>query len=92
MKKRDFHNVLEFSPELKKNLGLSITLEDIRYYFCVSCLVLGCCGLPTAVIILCLTEVVPLEGQHLYIVYSVTYVTLAFFGLRFYIPRLRGLT
>ena len=67
-----------------------MTLENIRYHLSVTCLVLGCCGLPAGVVVWCITEIVPLEGKYLYIAYSVTYVTLVFFGLRFYIPRLRG--
>ncbi|MNO05940.1 hypothetical protein D3C81_2275180 [compost metagenome] len=65
-------------------------LENIRYHCSVTCLVLGCCGLPTGAIVWCITEIVPLEGKLLNIAYLVTYVTLVFLGLRFYIPRLRG--
>ncbi len=67
-----------------------MTLENIRYYFSVTCLVLGCSGLPAAVVVWCITEVIPLEGKHLYIAYLTTYAIIVFFGLRFYIPRLRG--
>ncbi len=67
-----------------------MTLENIRYHISVTLLVLGCCGLPTGAIVWCLTEIVPLQGTHLNIAYAVTYVTLVFFGLRFYLPRMRG--
>jgi hypothetical protein len=65
-------------------------LENIRYYFSVTCLVLGCSGLPTGIVVWGITEIVPLEGRSLDIAYLVTYVVLVFFGLRFYIPRMRG--
>lgn len=68
----------------------SMTFENIRYYLSVTCLVLGCSGLPTGAIVWCITEIVPLEGKCLNIAYLVTYVALVCFGLRFYIPRLRG--
>lgn len=67
-----------------------MTLENIRYHLSVTFLVLGTCGLPTGAIVWCITEVVPLAGRSLNIAYLITYVTLVFFGLRFYLPRLRG--
>lgn len=67
-----------------------MTLENIRYHISVTLLVLGCCGLPTGAIVWCITEIIPLEGTHLDIAYLVTYMILVVFGLRFYIPRMRG--
>jgi hypothetical protein len=67
-----------------------MSLENIRYYCSVTCLVLGCSGLPAGAIVWCITEFVPLEGRPLNIAYLVTYAILVFFGLRFYIPRMRG--
>jgi len=67
-----------------------MSFENIRYYLSVSCLVLGCSGLPTGVIVWCITEIIPLEGKPLKVAYLVTYTILVFFGLRFYIPRMRG--
>ncbi|KAA0969278.1 hypothetical protein FQ185_18555 [Pseudomonas sp. ANT_H12B] len=69
-----------------------MNLENIRYHLAVTCLVLGCSGLPAAIVVWCITQIVPLEGKHLKITYLITYVTIAIFGLRFYIPKLRGLT
>jgi hypothetical protein len=69
-----------------------MTLEDLRYHIAVTSLVLGCSGLPTAIIVLCITEFIPLDGKPLYITFFTIYATLVFFGLRFYIPRLRGYT
>lgn len=37
-----------------------------------------------------ITEVIPLEGRALKIAYIATYIPIALLGLRFYIPRLRG--
>lgn len=71
---------------------MALTLENLRYNLAVTCLVLGCSGLPAAIVVLCITQIIPLEGKHLNITYLIIYVTIAIFGLRFYIPRLRGLT
>jgi uncharacterized membrane protein (UPF0136 family) len=67
-----------------------MTFEDVRYYISVACLVLGCSGLPTGIIVWCITEVIPLDGWGLNVAYLITYLILVFFGLRFYIPRMRG--
>lgn len=67
-----------------------MTLGKIRYYIAASCLILGCSGLPAAIVIWCITEVIPLKGKPLYITFVSAYGIIAFFGLRYYIPRLRG--
>ena len=67
-----------------------MTFENIRYHLSVICLVMGCSGLPTGAIVWCITEIIPLEGRYLNFTYFITYVTLVFFGLRYYMPRLRG--
>ncbi|QHD00198.1 hypothetical protein PspS04_07350 [Pseudomonas sp. S04] len=69
-----------------------MNLENIRYHIAVTLLVLGCSGLPTGFIVFCITEVIHIDEEHLNTAYLVTYVILVFFGLRFYIPRLRGFT
>lgn len=69
-----------------------VALETIRYHLAVTLLVLGCSGLPTGVVVYGITEIIPLEGKPLLIAYLTTYTIIVFFGLRYYIPRLRGLT
>jgi hypothetical protein len=38
-----------------------------------------------------ITEIIPLEGRALNIAYIATYIPIALFGLRLYIPKLRGI-
>ncbi len=64
--------------------------ENIRYYLSVTCLVLGCSIPVMGAVVWVITEVIPLEGRALKIAYIATYIPIALFGLRFYIPRLRG--
>ena len=67
-----------------------VTLEAIRYHFSVTCLVMGCSGLPAAIVVLCIAEIIPLEGEHRLITFLTAYAIIVVFGLRYYIPRLRG--
>lgn len=67
-----------------------MSLENIRYYLSVSLLVFGCSIPIMGIIVWAITEIIPLDGSALKITYAITYILVATFGLRFYIPRLRG--
>lgn len=67
-----------------------MNLENIRYYLAVTCLVLGCSIPIMGAVVWTITEVIPLEGHALNIAYIATYIPIVLLGLRFYIPRLRG--
>ncbi len=67
-----------------------MSFENIRYHLAVTCLVLGCSIPIMGAVVWVITEAVPLEGQALNITYIATYIPIALFGLRFYIPKLRG--
>jgi hypothetical protein len=67
-----------------------MNLENIRYHIAVTLLVLGCSIPVMGMVVWVITEIIPLEGQDLKIAYLATYATIVLFGLRFYIPRLRG--
>jgi hypothetical protein len=69
-----------------------MNLENIRYHIAVTLLVLGCSGLPALFIVFCIRQVLHIDEEHLRIAYLITYIIVVFFGLRFYIPRLRGFT
>lgn len=67
-------------------------LEKIRYHLAVTLLVLGSSGLPAAIIGWGITEILPLDRKKMDILYLTIYVIIVIFGLRFYIPRMRGKT
>jgi hypothetical protein len=67
-----------------------MNLEDIRYHIAVTLLVLGCSIPIMGMVVWMITEIIPLEGRALNIVYLATYLLIILFGLRFYIPRLRN--
>jgi hypothetical protein len=67
-----------------------MNLEDIRYHIAVTLLVLGCSIPIMGMVVWMITEIIPLEGRALNIVYLATYLLVILFGLRFYIPRLRN--
>jgi len=67
-----------------------MNFENIRYHIAVTLLVLGCSIPAMGMAVWIITEIVPLEGRDLKIAYLATYATIVSFGLRFYIPRLRG--
>ena len=67
-----------------------MNLENIRYHIAVTLLVLGCSIPIMGMVVWVITEITPLEGRALSIVYLATYLLIILFGLRFYIPRLRN--
>ena len=69
-----------------------MNLENIRYHIAVTLLVLGCSIPIMGIVVWIITEMIPLEGRALKIAYITTYVAIVLFGLRFYIPRMRGMT
>jgi hypothetical protein len=69
-----------------------MSLENIRYYLCVTCLVLGSSGLPAGIIGWGITELIPLDRKNMDMLYLTIYVIIVIFGLRIYIPRMRGKT
>jgi hypothetical protein len=69
-----------------------MSLENIRYHIAVTLLVLGCSGLPTGVIVFGIRKLIHIDENHLDTAYLITYIIIVIFGLRFYIPRMRGLT
>lgn len=80
------------------NLGFKLTdqldmnLENIRYYIAVTLLVLGCSGLPSALIVFSIRKIIHIDEKYLDAAYLAAYVIVVFFGLIFYIPRMRKLT
>ncbi|WPN31763.1 hypothetical protein QMK54_08400 [Pseudomonas sp. P5_109] len=69
-----------------------MNLENIRYHIAVTLLVLGCSIPVMGMVVWVITEIIPLEGRALKIAYLTTYVFIVLLGLRFYIPRMRGMT
>ena len=67
-----------------------MNLENIRYHIAVTLLVLGGSIPVMGMVVWAITEIFPLKGKVLKITYLATYVPIVLFGLRFYIPRLRG--
>jgi hypothetical protein len=67
-----------------------MNLSNARYYIWVGSLVLGSAGLYTLIVVEGIKQIMPLEGSALRAAYIVTYITISFFCLRFYIPRLRS--
>jgi hypothetical protein len=67
-----------------------MNLENIRYHIAVTLLVLGCSIPIMGIVVWVITEIIPLEGRALKIIYLITYVPIVLFGVCFYIPRLRG--
>ena len=65
-----------------------MSIQKIRYYLSVCCLVLGCSIPIMGIIVWGITEVFPLKGRALHIAYASTYVVLVLVGLRVYIPKL----
>lgn len=68
-----------------------MNLENIRHHLMVSLLVFGCAIFYTLLIVWVLKKIIPLDGVILKFIYVVVYFSIVFFGLRFYIPRLRGI-
>ena len=69
-----------------------MNLENIRYYIAVTLMVLGCSGLPSGLIVYGIRKIIRIDEKHLDIAYLATYAIIVFFGLVFYIPRMRGKT
>lgn len=69
-----------------------MNLENIRYHIAVTLMVLGCSGLPSALAVWGITNFVHISDKYLDGAYITAYVIFVFFGLRFYIPRMRGKT
>jgi hypothetical protein len=69
-----------------------MNLENIRYHIAVTFMVLGCSGLPAGLIVFCIREVIDIDEKNLDAAYLTTYAIVVFFGLVFYIPRMRGKT
>lgn len=67
-----------------------MNLSNARYYIWVGSLVLGSAGLYTLIVVGGIKQIMPLEGSVLRAAYIVTYITISFFCLRFYIPRLKS--
>lgn len=67
-----------------------MSIQKIRYYLSVCCLVFGCSMPLMGIIVWGVTEVFPLEGRALYIAYASIYIPLVIVGLRIYMPKLRG--
>ncbi|WP_178122791.1 hypothetical protein [Pseudomonas sp. ANT_J28] len=67
-----------------------MNLSNARYYIWVGSLVLGSAGLYTLIVVGGIKQIMPLEGGVLRAAYIVTYITISFFCLRFYIPRLKS--
>ena len=69
----------------------SMNLENIRHYLMVSLLVFGCAIFYTLLVVWALKKIIPMDGAVLKIVYVAVYVGIVFFGVRLYVPRLRGI-
>jgi hypothetical protein len=69
-----------------------MNLENIRYYIAVTLMVLGCSGLPSGLIVYGIRKIIRIDEKYLDIAYLATYAIIVFFGLVFYIPRMRGKT
>ncbi|ALI04941.1 MULTISPECIES: hypothetical protein [Pseudomonas] len=67
-----------------------MNFSNARYYIWIGSLIFGSAGLYTLIIVGGVKQVVPLEGVYLRGAYIAIYVVISFFGLRFYIPRLRN--
>lgn len=65
--------------------------ENIRYYFTVLLLVLGCSIFYAGVIVWIIKYFIPMEGKGLLAAYIVTYAVLCFFAFRSLVKRLRGI-
>jgi len=65
-------------------------LKNIRYYIWVCSLIFGSAGFYTVIIVGGVKQLFSIDGNYLRAVYIFTYVTFSFFGLLFYIPRLRN--
>jgi len=65
--------------------------ENIRYYTSVTLLVFACSVLPAGLIALGITKLIDLNEKHRHIAFISTYTIMVFWGLRFYIPRMRGI-
>jgi hypothetical protein len=64
--------------------------ENIRYYTSVILLVFACAVLPASFIALGITKLFELNEKYRHIVFFATYALIVFWGVRFYIPRMRG--
>jgi hypothetical protein len=65
-------------------------IENIRYYTSVILLVFACAVLPASLIALGITKLFDINEKFRHIVFLATYTIIVFWGLRFYIPRMRG--
>lgn len=68
-----------------------MNFENVRYYFTVLILVLGCSIFYAGVIVLVIKYFIPMEGKVLLAAYIVTYAILCFFAFRSLVKRLRGI-
>jgi len=66
-------------------------LEEIRYYFALTCAVLGPSILYTGLITWPIRAVYNFEGRQLYVLYLVTYVVIIIWGFIYCRKRLRGI-
>jgi len=69
-----------------------MNFENIRYHVAVTCLILGSSGLPAGLTVWGITNFVHINDKYLDAAYLTTYIIFVYFGLRFYIPRMRGKT
>jgi len=70
---------------------VNMMLEEIRYYFALTCAVLGVSALYTWLITLPIRTVYDFENRQLYTLYLVTYVIIVILGFIYYRKRLRGI-
>lgn len=68
-----------------------MSYENIRYHLAVAFMVCGSSIFYTLLLVWLLLKLVSVEGWELKILYVLVYVLFCFFGLHFYIPRLRKL-
>lgn len=69
-----------------------MNLKNIRYYIAVTLLVLIGAAPPSGLIIFSIKKAININEKHLNTTYLAIYATVVFFGLVFYIPRMRGKT
>jgi hypothetical protein len=67
-----------------------MNFENIRYYTSVILLVFACAVLPTSFIALGITKLFDTDEKYRHLVFFAPYTIIVFWGLRFYIPRMRG--
>jgi hypothetical protein len=69
-----------------------MNLENIRYYIAATLLVFIGAAPPSGLIIFTVKKAIEIDERHLNTTYLAIYATVVFFGLIFYIPRMRGKT